>query len=182
VAIIAGGGWWVVQARDSNVVADTPAPSPSVQPTTQPSASVSPSTKPTSTEAPQVTHAAPSDAPSGKPAITLPGDLAFSINSAQLSGKAKTEIDQLAGEIRDNALTGQIYVTGYTDNLGSAASGMRLSKQRANAVSEYLGSQLVGVPVTIVSIGLGETHPKKSNATGAGRRANRRVEITLPDS
>jgi outer membrane protein OmpA-like peptidoglycan-associated protein len=185
-AIIAAGGWWVVQGRDSNVVADAPAPSPSAQPTaqptTQPSASVSPTPQPTSTEAPQVTHAAPSDAPSGKPNITLPGDLAFSINSAKLSAKAKTQIDQLATEILDNGLTGKIYVTGYTDNLGSAASGMRLSQQRANAVSEYLGSQLVGAPVKIVSIGLGERDPKESNATAAGRRVNRRVEITLPDS
>jgi outer membrane protein OmpA-like peptidoglycan-associated protein len=38
----------------------------------------------------------------------------------------------------------------------------------------------VGVPVTIVSIAHGEQDPVADNSTQAGRQANRRVTITLP--
>jgi outer membrane protein OmpA-like peptidoglycan-associated protein len=47
-------------------------------------------------------------------------------------------------------------------------------------VSNYLGSQLVGVDVHITSTGHGEDDPIASNGTRQGRIANRRVTITLP--
>lgn len=178
--VVGAGGWWAVQGKDSNVTAGPPSTSPSHQPTTQPSASQSPSAQPSSSKAPTVTHAKPSDTPSRKPNITLKSDLAFSINSATLSGQAKDAIDQIAQQVRDADLSGQIFVDGYTDNLGSAASGVRLSRARATAVSEYLGSQLVGVPVTIVIVAHGEKDPIAKNSTEAGRQKNRRVTITLP--
>jgi outer membrane protein OmpA-like peptidoglycan-associated protein len=127
-----------------------------------------------------VTQAKPSSAPSRKPNVTLRSDLAFGINSATLSNKAKAEIDKVAAQVRRAHLTGKIYVDGYTDNLGSAQSGLELSQRRADTVSTYLGSQLVGVPVTIVSIAHGEADPVATNSTAAGRQANRRVTITLP--
>jgi outer membrane protein OmpA-like peptidoglycan-associated protein len=179
LAVVAAGGWWAVQGKDDNVAAG-PTTQPTHQPSVQPSASVSPSTQPSSTEAPTVTQGAPSNAPSRKPNITLKSDLAFSINSAKLSNKAKAAIDKVAAQVRRAHLTGKIYVDGYTDNLGSAKSGMLLSQQRADAVSTYLGSRLVGVPVTIVSIAHGEADPVADNSTAAGRKANRRVTITLP--
>ena len=46
----------------------------------------------------------------------------------------------------------------------------------------YLGSRLVGVPVTILSTGHGEADPVANNSTAQGRQANRRVTITLPTS
>jgi OOP family OmpA-OmpF porin len=84
--------------------------------------------------------------------------------------------------VKAAGLSGKIFVNGYTDNLGSARSGIVLSRQRATAVSEYLGSQLVGVPVTIVVVANGEKDPIASNRTEAGRERNRRVTITLPQS
>jgi outer membrane protein OmpA-like peptidoglycan-associated protein len=114
--------------------------------------------------------------------VTLRSDLAFAFNSSTLSPQAKQAIDQVAHQVRSAGLSGKIYVDGYTDNLGSEAYGVVLSQRRADAVSHYLGSQLVGVPVSIVSIGLGETHPVADNSTAQGRKANRRVTITLPTS
>jgi outer membrane protein OmpA-like peptidoglycan-associated protein len=184
LAVVGAGGWWAVQGQDRNVVAGTPAPSESVSPTVQPSASTSPSAsaQPSSSKAPTVTHERPSNAPSRKPNVTLRSDLAFGFNSAKLSHKAKVAIDRVAGRVRRDRLTGKIYVDGYTDSLGSAAYGLDLSKRRADAVSTYLGSRLVGVHVTIVSIGHGEADPVANNSTAAGRKANRRVTITLPRS
>jgi outer membrane protein OmpA-like peptidoglycan-associated protein len=113
--------------------------------------------------------------------VTLKSDLAFGFNSSTLSREAKAAIEKVARQVRHAGLTGKIYVDGYTDNLGSAAYGVILSQRRADAVSNYLGSQLVGVPgITIVSIAHGEADPIADNSTAAGRRANRRVTITLP--
>lgn len=183
LAVAAGAGWWEVQGKDgANVAGKQPAattsPTPKAQPS--PSASTSPAPSASSSVEPKVTQAPASSAPSRKPNVTLKSDLAFGFNSAKLSSAAKKEITRVANEVRAAGLSGNIYVDGYTDNLGSAAYGKVLSQQRATAVSNYLKTQLVGVPVTIVSIGHGEADPIKSNSTKAGRMANRRVTITLP--
>jgi OOP family OmpA-OmpF porin len=180
IAVLAAGGWYAVQGRNGDNVAGTTAASNLPTVTPSPSASTSPSAQPSSSKAPTVTHEQPSNAPSRKPNITLKSDLAFGFNSSTLSPRAKRVIDTVARQVRRAGLTGKIYVDGYTDSLGSASYGMVLSRRRADAVSHYLGSQLIGVPVTIVSIGHGEADPIADNSTRAGRQANRRVTITLP--
>jgi outer membrane protein OmpA-like peptidoglycan-associated protein len=183
IAVLGAGGWWAVQGRGATdvagtpVVSTTPTPSPSAVVTPTPSASPS---QPTSSKKPAVTHAQPSNTPSRKPNVTLKSDLAFGFNSARLSPEAKTAIGKIARQVRDAGLSGKIYVDGYTDNLGSASYGLDLSQRRADAVSTYLQSQLVGAPVEIVSTGHGEAHPIADNGTADGRKANRRVTITLP--
>jgi outer membrane protein OmpA-like peptidoglycan-associated protein len=177
LALLGAGGWWVVQGQDSNVAANPPSTSPTTAPDNQPTASPS---QPTTSKGPSLTHAKPSDAPTRKPNITLTSDLAFDKNSALLSQAAEHRIDQIARQVQDAGLSGKIYVDGYTDNLGSASSGVKLSEARATAVSTYLGSQLVGAPVSIVIVAHGEKNPIASNATEAGREKNRRVTITLP--
>ena len=180
LALVAGGTWYLaVQSKPSSPVA-TPS---KVTNTAKPGQSHSPSSSPSASTsgAPKVTQEAPSNAPSRKPNVTLRSDLAFGFNSATLSGKARTAIDGVASQVRAAGLAGTIYVEGYTDNLGSASYGMQLSQRRADAVSNYLRSQLVGVPdIQIASIGHGEADPIADNSTAAGRQANRRVTITLP--
>jgi outer membrane protein OmpA-like peptidoglycan-associated protein len=110
----------------------------------------------------------------------LKSGLAFGFNSSTLSSAAKTTINQVAQQVLDADLSGTIFVDGYTDDIGSAAYGLVLSERRAVAVSNYLGSQLVGAPVTIKYLGHGEADPVASNDTREGRIANRRVTITLP--
>ncbi len=112
--------------------------------------------------------------------MTLRSDLAFGFNSSTLSPAAKVAVGQVAHQVRRAGLTGKIYVDGYTDDVGSAAYGLVLSQRRADAVSAYLQSQLLGAPVSIVSVGHGESDPVVSNATAAGQKQNRRVTITLP--
>jgi outer membrane protein OmpA-like peptidoglycan-associated protein len=187
LAVVAGtGGWWAVQGRTATPEAATPAvtsaPTPAASPTPSPSTqpSTQPSVQPSSSQKPTVTHARPSDTPSRKPNVTLKSDLAFGFNSARLSSAAKAAIENVARQVRQAGLTGKIYVDGYTDSLGSAAYGKVLSQRRADAVSAYLQSHLLGAPVSIVSTGHGEANPVADNSTAAGRKANRRVTITLP--
>jgi outer membrane protein OmpA-like peptidoglycan-associated protein len=176
VAAIAAGTWYV--GRDDHVAAANGKPDKNGQSATGNDSR--PSSKPSS----QAPEATPSDKPSAtksaKPTVTLKSDLAFDKNSAVLSSRAKVAIDKIAREVRAAGLRGTIYVHGYTDNLGSAAHGLELSKQRASAVAQYLRSALNGYEIPIVSVGHGEANPIADNSTEAGRKKNRRVTITLP--
>ena len=69
-------------------------------------------------------------------------------------------------------------LAGHTDNVGSDAANLRLSKGRAESVKSYLVSQGAN-PSRVEATGYGETQPISSNKTDAGRQKNRRVEFTL---
>jgi outer membrane protein OmpA-like peptidoglycan-associated protein len=89
-------------------------------------------------------------------------------------------VAKLARQVRKAKLKGTIEIHGYTDNLGSAAHGLDLSRQRASAVAQHLRGALGGYQIAITAVGHGEADPIASNATEAGRQKNRRVTITLP--
>jgi len=184
LAVVAAASWWVTQDRADSAAA--PPSSAAVQPSAHepagpPDVSGHTSTAASST-APTVTRAESSTAPQRTPNVTLRSDLAFGFNSARLSPAARAAVTQVALQVRRTGLTGTIYVDGFTDDIGSTSYGMLLSQRRADAVSDILRSHLLGVPVTIASVGHGESDPIASNATDAGRQENRRVTITLPRS
>ncbi|MDB5138752.1 MAG: flagellar motor protein MotB [Mucilaginibacter sp.] len=69
-------------------------------------------------------------------------------------------------------------LTGYTDNVGSVAANLKLSRDRAEAVKTYMSTQGVD-PGKIQAEGYGKAHPIASNKTAKGRQINRRVEFSL---
>ncbi|WP_010179045.1 OmpA family protein [Aquimarina agarilytica] len=69
-------------------------------------------------------------------------------------------------------------VEGHTDSVGSASSNQRLSESRAASVKAYLIGRGISQS-RLSSVGYGEAKPISSNATKAGRKLNRRVEINL---
>ena len=71
-----------------------------------------------------------------------------------------------------------ILVQGFADSTGAEAKNRTLSGDRARAVASYLSAQGVA-PARIVTQGYGTDSPAASNATGKGRRNNRRVEVTV---
>ncbi len=71
-----------------------------------------------------------------------------------------------------------IRLSGYTDNIGSDASNLKLSKARVNTVKAYLAKQGIGAE-HITAIGYGEADPIATNKTAAGRAKNRRVEFAF---
>jgi outer membrane protein OmpA-like peptidoglycan-associated protein len=76
----------------------------------------------------------------------------------------------------------RVLIAGHTDNVGNAASNRTLSEARAAAVRDWLADASGISPTRFAIQGYGDTRPKASNETEAGRAANRRVEITLvPD-
>ncbi|GAB3626087.1 flagellar motor protein MotB [Pandoraea terrae] len=76
----------------------------------------------------------------------------------------------------------RVLVAGHTDAVGNPGSNLKLSEARAASVRDWL-ADASGIPSSHFAIqGYGDTRPKASNDTAAGRAANRRVEITLvPD-
>ena len=69
-------------------------------------------------------------------------------------------------------------LAGHTDNVGSDAANLKLSKDRAESVKSYLVSQGAN-PSRIEATGYGESQPIATNKTDIGRQTNRRVEFTL---
>lgn len=76
-------------------------------------------------------------------------------------------------------LAGTVNVRGYTDSVGTPAANQRVALQRAIAAKQYLVSR--GVEEVKVKVFGRAGEYVASNATKAGRLANRRVEIdSLP--
>ena len=75
----------------------------------------------------------------------------------------------------------QIYVYGFTDNIGTEEYNQKLSERRAAAVRDYLVQSGVD-PKIIATKGYGESDPLESGESAQARAKNRRVEISIVDS
>ncbi|MEL7975622.1 OmpA family protein [Isoptericola sp. F-RaC21] len=112
--------------------------------------------------------------------VTLTSDLLFDFGKATLTPEAKKAVAELAGDVPQDAT---VRVDGYTDSIGTDAKNLKLSKQRANAVADVLGSERPDLTLKVK--GHGEADPVAENEVGgednpAGRALNRRVEVTYP--
>lgn len=72
----------------------------------------------------------------------------------------------------------KLRIAGHTDNIGAESTNLRLSKNRSNAVKDYLNSRGVAEERFIVEW-YGESKPIADNKTAAGRQKNRRVEMEV---
>jgi len=74
----------------------------------------------------------------------------------------------------------RVSVDGHTDNRASEEHNLDLSQRRAAAVVSWLTAH--GIDASrLESHGYGPSRPIASNATGAGRARNRRVEFVIID-
>lgn len=101
----------------------------------------------------------------------------FDFNKANLTSKAKSNLDRLVPVLKSYADT-DIKIYGFTDSKGADDYNLNLSTQRAAAVKNYLATKgLVTGRFSVV--GLGEAEPLATNETDAGRAQNRRVEFAI---
>lgn len=101
----------------------------------------------------------------------------FATGKHTLLNKSFKGLDDVVKEMKADAGL-QIAINGHTDDIGSDASNMKLSENRAAAVKAYLVKK--GIDESRVkAIGFGETQPVADNKTAAGRQKNRRVELEL---
>lgn len=101
----------------------------------------------------------------------------FEFNSTRLDNGSMRYLEELSKVVRENPMM-KVRVTGHTDDIGSAAFNMRLSRHRANVVKEHLVGYGVD-PSRIETLGKGLTEPLTDNSTETGRALNRRVELVL---
>ncbi len=102
----------------------------------------------------------------------------FQFNRFMLSKDAQQDLDKLADNVKGDKRY-FIAVEGYTDATGSKQYNESLSRQRANAVMEYLVGKH-DIPVyRIHMIGLGEQRPVDEAHNRAARAKNRRVEVKV---
>ena len=103
----------------------------------------------------------------------------FRVNSAVLSPEAKQHLDDFAAKVA-NAKAYSIEVSGHTDATGSEAKNFRLSRERADAVVQYLAvNHKIPLRRFVTPMGYGKTEAVADNTTATGRAQNRRVEVKM---
>lgn len=103
-------------------------------------------------------------------------DILFETNNSVLQVASYKMLNKIAAEMKANSF--KIEISGHTDNKGNDRNNMKLSRERAKSVVEYLVERGVD-PCRLKFKGVGSTRPIADNETEKGRRRNRRVELMI---
>jgi outer membrane protein OmpA-like peptidoglycan-associated protein len=104
----------------------------------------------------------------------------FAFDESSLRPEDKEVLSRIAGVL--STLKGyQIYVYGYTDDIGTKEYNLKLSDRRAKAVRDYLVANGLD-PNIMTTKGYGKADPLVPGSSPQARAINRRVEIGLVDS
>ncbi len=117
------------------------------------------------------------DASRGSVANPL-GMLRFAAGSAEL-GEAHHRVLEAVAQAFQSASGSVIHVAGHADASGDPHQNARLARERALAVREALVRRFGFDATQVMAAGFGASKPIADNASAAGRRANRRVEIAI---
>ncbi|CAN5134128.1 hypothetical protein BH11PSE2_BH11PSE2_16930 [soil metagenome] len=110
-------------------------------------------------------------------AVFTLNDVLFQTGSSTLRPGAIERLEPLADYLDANPAV-RVRIDGFTDSVGSDASNMTLSRNRARAVASALTT--MGIEAGRMQMfGHGEATPVATNGTPAGRQLNRRVEVSL---
>lgn len=105
-------------------------------------------------------------------------DILFPTNSTKISDEYHATLDRVAKYMQANP-DAYMVASGYSDNVGKEEHNMWLSQRRATHVKNYLIDHY-GIDMDrVVDLWFGDLNPVGDNATEAGRRLNRRVEIAI---
>lgn len=128
------------------------------------------------------------DQEKGGKSLTIPADVLFDKDKATLSDNASANLDNVVSKLQDANVTGPVQIIGHTDDTGTKAHNLTLSKQRAKAVNDAMRPKLAGTGITLKWSGVGEKDPLAKNTSEANRKRNRRVAFvystndTVPDT
>lgn len=101
----------------------------------------------------------------------------FNTGEYELLQESFAELERLVKILKENS-TIKIKLLGHTDNIGSRGDNLKLSKDRANSVKEFLIKNGI-TEDRIVTQGFGFSKPIATNKTEEGRAKNRRVEFNI---
>ena len=111
-------------------------------------------------------------------ALSMTGLSLFNSGSAVLSAGAGRPLIAALNMIQAHP-SQRVLISGHADNTGNVQSNVALSQARAAAVRDWLIGASGLPPTHFIIHGAGAIRPLATNATLAGRAANRRVEIVL---
>jgi len=103
-------------------------------------------------------------------------DIFFSFNSDEIRKESEPRLNDIAAVLKGRP-DWKLKVEGHTDSLAADDYNLKLSQRRAAAVKNALVSRYGIDAARLATEGLGETKPRASNDTLAGRARNRRVEL-----
>ncbi len=104
-------------------------------------------------------------------------DIVFENNSYELTEHSKLVMNAFIQFLRENP-TVHANIEGYTDNVGSDESNLKLSEARAKSVYDYLIENRIR-PDRIQYKGYGSANPIAPNDTEEGRAKNRRTVFVI---
>ena len=105
-------------------------------------------------------------------------EVPFASGGAQLGGDADAALQAALAAIQAAAPDSPVLVEGHADSAGDDEYNADLSRQRAQAVADWLVEQGVA-PERLILVGRGEAEPATSNDSADGRARNRRVEVAV---
>ncbi len=109
--------------------------------------------------------------------ITALGPITFPSGGTTLTEADEQTLNQVADKLK--ACPGvKVAINGYTDNIGSDATNVSMSSNRADAVADYLIARGV-TRDHLTAKGFGSADPVADNDTPDGQAKNRRVEILV---
>ncbi len=115
----------------------------------------------------------------GTQTISLPGDVLFDFDQAELRPEATSLLQRVANRLNEQQ-AGRVLVAGHTDDVGEDNYNLVLSLDRANAVKDFLMGAISNAnQFNWSSSGYGAAQPIASNDTEVGRQRNRRVDIII---
>ena len=98
----------------------------------------------------------------------------FDLDSAELTGQARQNLDEFAKALNNDQLSAARFVVeGYTDGRGTENYNLGLSERRAEAVTNFLFERGVAKD-KVVAVGKGEANPRVPDQMDP---VNRRVEM-----
>jgi len=114
-----------------------------------------------------------------KPSVDL--EITFDYNSANLTGKGLSAVNELGKALSDPDLKGGVFlVAGHTDAKGGEEYNQALSERRAESVKRYLGQKFGIAAENLVTAGYGKAQLK--NQSNPFAEENRRVQVVNMES
>lgn len=112
--------------------------------------------------------------------LVITEKIQFDFDKATIKPESSSLLNEIVEALTANPRLRKISIEGHTDNAGEAAYNLKLSKERATAVLDYLTQH--GVAAQRLSAnGFGEERPIASNEDAEGMEANRRVEFLITE-
>lgn len=110
--------------------------------------------------------------------IKITEKIQFEFGKAEILPVSFSLLDEIVAMLKDNPQIEVLQVEGHTDDVGSDAANLKLSKARAESVKKYLVKKGIKGG-RLKAVGFGESKPLAPNDGAAGSEQNRRVEFNI---